>query len=191
MKNFILLLTFTLFSTSLLFSQEKPLRVGVEIGLPNVYGLNLEYVTPMLNSRLAPTIDFSYLNVPQENCETCDVDFTYLELGANYYFTKEGQGTYGHLSFGSMRLQAIDNHPFWGYAEGEGLINLLNAKIGVKSGNTIFFRLEIGYSLIISSELNDLEYTEYGGPQLPPLTRPIEEPRASGLTVGIGFGIAL
>ena len=197
MKKLLLLCIIPLFSTTLLFSQEKPIekpiRIGIELGAPNVYGLNFEYVTPMLNARLAPTIDFSYFNVPQDDCATCDVDFTYLELGANYYFKKAGKGTYGHISFGRMGLQATDNQPLFGYAEGNGVVNLLNAKIGAKIGNTIYFRLEIGYCSVISSDVNHLEYTEFGGdPQLIPLlTREIKLPSTGGIAFGIGFGIAL
>lgn len=39
-------------------AQEKPIRIGVKIGYPNALGGNLEYVTPLLGKKLAPSIEF-------------------------------------------------------------------------------------------------------------------------------------
>ena len=36
----------------------KPLRIGVKIGTPGVLTLNAEYVTPLLDNRIAPFIDY-------------------------------------------------------------------------------------------------------------------------------------
>ena len=70
-------------------AQEKPFRIGLKFGIPNIAGLNFEYVTPALNARLAPTLDFSRFSITAGDAKA---SFTYFELGGNYYFTKEGKG---------------------------------------------------------------------------------------------------
>ena len=67
MKNLILTFSLICFITlanvvnSNLFGQELPLRIGLKVGYPQVAGLNLEYVTPLLNKRLAADLDLSYI----------------------------------------------------------------------------------------------------------------------------------
>ena len=50
-KSLIFLCLFTI--STFAFSQEKPFRVGLKFGIPNIAGLNLEYVTPALDEKLA------------------------------------------------------------------------------------------------------------------------------------------
>ncbi len=40
----------------------RPFRIGAKVGFPNLIGGNIEYVTPLLNRRLAVSVDYSNLN---------------------------------------------------------------------------------------------------------------------------------
>jgi len=64
------------------FRKKKPIRIGLKFGIPNIVGLNFEYVTPALNARLAPTLDLSYFSLSSGDAK---VSFSYIELGGNYY----------------------------------------------------------------------------------------------------------
>ncbi len=55
------------FFTAIGLAQEKPLRIGLKFGVPNLAGLNVEYVTPLLDSKLAAAVDFSIISVETDN----------------------------------------------------------------------------------------------------------------------------
>ena len=94
MKKFSLLIITTILATFSSYSQDKPYRVGVSFGLPNLVGLNLEYVTPALNNKFAATLDYSSIKLKDEEI---DFNFSYFELGSNYYFGQKSKGLYGCL----------------------------------------------------------------------------------------------
>ena len=50
-------------------------------------GLNLEYVTPALN-KFAATLDYSSIKLKDEEI---DFNFSYFELGSNYYFGQKAK----------------------------------------------------------------------------------------------------
>ncbi|MEQ9216686.1 MAG: hypothetical protein RLO17_01500 [Cyclobacteriaceae bacterium] len=85
-------------------AQEKPFRIGIKFGVPNIVGLNAEYVTPILGGKLAPTADFSYFSLSAAGAK---VSFSYLEIGSNYYFMNQGKGLYGHVSYGILALKEL------------------------------------------------------------------------------------
>ncbi|MGB3589062.1 MAG: hypothetical protein WBA23_21120 [Tunicatimonas sp.] len=182
---------------------ERPVRIGLKVGLPNLVGLNVEYVTPWLGGRLAPTIDLTI--IPHRMEETVDstgatksfnLTITYWEAGLNYYFSKLGQGWYGNVSYGrlSMFVDALDFYDAvqptneW-VGKIDATINFLNFKVGGKLGKTIYFRPELGFAL--ASLQNGFNYTTI---DLNGNTEVVTE-EASGLLslipiINIGLGVA-
>lgn len=139
----------------------RPFRIGAKIGFPNLVGGNLEYVTPLLNNRLAVNLDYSMIKsswLEPSNEENYNVDnsdqlkLRYIETGINYYFFKPGKGLYGSVSYGMIRLDgtlADMQHSEDSQKTGTGLIdqrhNSFNVKIGAKWGGLLYFRPEVGY----------------------------------------------
>ena len=80
MKKLCLLLVAVLLTSLTSYSQDKPYRVGVAFGLPNLVGLNFEYVTPALNNKLAATLDYSSIKLKDGEI---DFNYSYFELGVN------------------------------------------------------------------------------------------------------------
>ena len=90
---------FSLLLNAVSYGQEKPVRIGLKFGIPNVAGLSFEYATPLLNNKLATAIDFSTISISAGETK---VSFSYIEAGGNYYFLNDGRGLYGNISFGRI-----------------------------------------------------------------------------------------
>lgn len=70
----------------------RPLRFGAKLGNPNLIGGNVEYVSPLLNNKLAVSFDYSILksdwlgleedssNEESGLIENSYIDFTYMGL---------------------------------------------------------------------------------------------------------------
>lgn len=169
MKNkfliFSIFTTFFLLSTPAILAQDisqeleekevikvRPFRVGVKLGFPNVIGGNLEYVTPLLGKKLAVNADYSMINSdwllkPEDMGEGSQqkLDYSYLDIGLNYYFFKPGKGLYGGISYSSIKAEATmpDSESVEYIKESHGSFNV---KLGAKLGGLFYFRPEIGYS---------------------------------------------
>ncbi|MGJ8592545.1 MAG: hypothetical protein ACSHXF_08350 [Aquaticitalea sp.] len=167
MKSIIkLILTITIISSSLQgMSQEtnvKPIRIGAKLGLPNLISLNLEYVVPVLDHRLAVTGDFSKIKsssilkiVGSDDDEDLDMSFTYYEGGLNYYIFKPGKGLYAGMSISNFKFNGVLFDHFDATTENEevyadGHIDYkqtsFNIKFGAKLGGLFYFRPEVGYA---------------------------------------------
>ena len=104
MKKCLIILLFLI--PSLIISQnndskEKEInraRIGLKFGLPNVAGLGIEYVTPLLKNRIAPYADFSYIPI-------ADVKGTFFEIGSNIYFSSKGRGGYLSAAYGNLSTE--------------------------------------------------------------------------------------
>lgn len=175
------------------FAQEKPVRVGIKVGVPNIVGLNAEYVTPALGKKLAASVDFSYFSLGVGDTE---VSLSYFELGGNYYFFKEGKGLYGNLSYGHLgtkleinNIQSENDPSKTGSASASLGVNLFNLKLGAKLGNTFYFRPEIGYAIASVADTIDVNVTYPDGTTE---TQSEEVPGivGGGLVVNIGIGFA-
>lgn len=84
----------------------RPIRIGGKIGIPNLIGGNLEYVTPLLNKKLGVSFDYSLLKSDwlglqnesedeeygNELVDDSKMDFNYIEGGLNYYFLNPDEG---------------------------------------------------------------------------------------------------
>lgn len=138
----------------------RPFRLGAKIGFPNVIGGNIEYVTPLLEKKLAVSIDYSkiksgWFEVEEEgninNSPDSQLDLSYLEGGINYYFFKPGRGLYGNLSYGIIKINGIVySESEDGLQNGSGSLDFsngsVNINVGAKLGGLFYFRPEVGYS---------------------------------------------
>ena len=131
----------------------RPYRIGLKIGTPMVLGLDLEYVTPLWNNRIAPSINFTTVGLKIDD-ET-KLEYTAFELGTNIYFNGrgDGRGFYGALSYQNINAklkqtdyESEDGRQFTGTATSKITYGGLNTKIGVKVGRKFYFRTELGYS---------------------------------------------
>jgi len=177
-----------------LSAQERPIRIGVKIGFPNAVGGHLEYVTPLLGERLAPSVEYTSLKLDSwMDPDQGKVD--YFGAGLNYYFGSEpGRGSYVHLGYGSFKGKFVSE----GYnsnasGDGTGTIdisnNSLNIRIGAKAGGLFYFRPEIGYMF---SSLPKIVETRVDYPDGSTTTEQEELPGilSSGLMLNIGIGFA-
>lgn len=181
----------------------RPYRIGIKIGTPMIVGLDLEYVTPLWNKRIAPFLDFTTIGL--EINEDANLNYTAFELGTNIYFNSrgDGRGFYGALSYQNMNAkleqtdyEAEDGRQFTGTATSKITYGGLNTKIGVKVGRTFYFRTELGYSFG-SIPTNILTTGTYNGEQVTDnqdIKEDIEDSgviSAGGMPLfNIGFGFA-
>ena len=195
MRN--LLLTFSLIGIMLLMhavnsnvsGQEQPIRIGLKIGYPQVVGLNLEYVTPLMNKRLAADLDFTYLPL---STNSATITYTNFGLFADYYFFKEGRGFYGGFGYSRMGFDVTKNVTFTSdntTQKGTANIGLnsLNLKIGGKYGGLFFFRWELGWSLAMNNPVFEVTAVNNGVTQNQSFSSPI---KGGGPIANIGFGFA-
>ena len=197
MKNIfkIICIAMTVFMSCIVVGQEKPFRVGVKIGYPNILGGNIEYVTPFLKKRLAPTVEYSSINA-DKLLDPDKAKFNYFQAGLNYYFLKEGKGLYGNLSYGILDAKltindiGADSDPNkTGSANLAISNNSVNVKIGAKWGKGFYFRPEVGYSfthldktVVVNVNFPDGS-TETQNETLPSIL-------TQGILFNIGFGMS-
>jgi len=150
-------------------SDINPLRIGLKVGVPTVFSINVEYVTPLLDNRVAFTIDYFPLTL-----STSDVEgkFKNFEIGSNVYLKNTGKGLYGGLSYFKFNTDArVSDVDFddGSYGTGKTTIefNTFNLKVGAKLGYAFYFRIELGYgfgqlpeTVVITSEDGSSSTTE-------------------------------
>lgn len=131
----------------------RPYRIGLKFGTPMVAGLDLEYVTPLWTSRVAPFIGFTSIGL--QITDDAKLNFSAFEIGSNIYFNGrgDGRGFYGSLAYQSINAtlkqqdyKAEDGKVYQGTATSKISFGGFNTKIGVKVGRTFYFRTELGYS---------------------------------------------
>jgi len=170
------------------FAQENPFRIGVKVGFPQVAGLNIEYVTPLLNKRLALDGDYSYIPL---NPSDATIKYTYYALYANYYFNHEGHGFYGGFGYSHIGLKVTKDVTFSDGTTQSGNadigINALNLKIGGKYGKMLYFRWELGGSLGLNSPAFEVVATKNGVTNTKSFSSPF---KGSGPLADIGFGFS-
>ncbi len=174
----------------------KRFSVGLKIGVPNIAGLSIEGVTPLLNNRIAPYVDFSDFDV--NDAET-EIGLSYTEFGTNIYFGNKGNGAYAGIGFGNLSTDLTFYENLDGGAQGKGTTDLdiksTNLKFGIKTGGRFYFRFEVGYGFTsnIPDEIT-VTLTEIDGSQTD--TDTFEIPTipglgTNGLLVGnFGFGLS-
>ena len=147
-------------NVDLLEEKVKRFSAGVKVGVPNIVGLSFEGVTPLLDNRLAAFADFSGFNVTNEETE---IDLSYSEFGANFYFGNKGKGFYAGLGAGKLSTNlTFTQQTDGGTATGStGLdIKATNFKLGVKTGGTIYFRFEVGFGISEVPETIDIRLSD-------------------------------
>lgn len=194
------LIALCLFTSTIAFSQENPFRIGVKIGFPNVIGGNIEYVTPLLENKLSVSVDYSGLKANSFLDEGDTGKFRYFEAGANYYFTKEGEGLYGGLSYGSFKidgtlsdLDSNDETKSGGSGVYDTSSSSINLLLGAKLGRRFYFRPEIGFAFSGFPETVSMDVTfPDGSRELQYVLEKGDLPSvlSSGLMFKIGFGVA-
>lgn len=125
----------------------NPLRIGLKVGVPTVFAINVEYVTPLLDNHVALAIDYFPLTLSTSDVEA---KFKNFEIGSNIYFKNTGKGLYGGFSYFKFNADAkVTDVDFddESYGTGETSIefNTFNLKVGAKLGNAFYFRIELGY----------------------------------------------
>lgn len=154
-------------------SELRPFRVGLKFGVPNLVSLELEYVTPLLNNRVAPFINFTGY---KHSVEKTTASLRTFEVGSNIYISKnnEGRGLYGAVSYQSVKASLDilnyspeNNNPgqtieYDGTSTASAAYTGINLKLGAKLGRKFFFRTELGYSfgslpdeIVVEGTLND------------------------------------
>lgn len=174
----------------------KRFSLGLKVGIPNIISLSSEIVTPWLENRIAPYADISAFGLKDN--ET-DIDLNNTEFGVNFYLGNRGKGFY--MAVGRANLSAnvtyFDTLENGIPAEGKSNIKIqtTNLKLGVKTGERIYFRFEFGYGLtadipetievlVKSEEGNQTQSNTYAFPTIPGVG-------TQGVLIGnFGFGIA-
>ena len=137
----------------------KRISIGIKLGIPNIAGGSSEIVLPILNNHFTPYIDYSSSNLPSGDTET---SFSLIEYGIKYYFGEKGYGLFASLGQSKLDANFIFKELFFsdntmsnlGSAKVPLELKTTNLKLGVKTGDTFFFRFEIGYGIgNIPSEL--------------------------------------
>ncbi len=172
----------------------KPLRFGVKIGVPSIITATGEYVTPLLNNRVALAVDYFAL---EREFDGTNIDYTNFEIGTNIYANPRGKGFYAGISYTSftsegtfVEVEFDDSDFFVGDGKADIAYNTFNVKAGLKLGRVFFFRFEVGYGFgdipqsVVVRSVND-----------PSLTTVEEIPDIPGLSdsgivfLNFGFGI--
>ena len=173
---------------SKVFGQENPFRIGVKVGFPQVAGLNLEYVTPLLNKRLGVDVDYSYIPLSPNQAT---IKYTDFALFLNYYFNHEGHGFYGGIGYSHIGLKVTKDVNFADGSTQSGNadigINALNIKIGGKYGKLLYFRWELGGSLALNTPVFAVVATSNGVTNTKSFNSPF---KGNGPIADIGFGFS-
>lgn len=192
----------------------KRFSIGIKVGAPNILGVSIEVVTPLLKNRIAPYIDYGQVNNFKSFISGFEIDpndkisFKYLEFGSNFYFRKYGKGLYAGIGFGNLSLGitrdnlSLSGNGYTGIGKASGNIkmNATNLKIGIKTGGRIYFRGELGSSFWKVPETIEIKgtftYTDPSGntqTESGTATEKVSEISGIGNVVpllNIGFGIS-
>jgi hypothetical protein len=140
-------------------SEIKRFRISIDIGFPNLAGLNGEYIIPSPSNHFSINSDISYLPNIIPNTKTI---LKYYSIGSNYYFGKNAKGLYLGLGAGKLPIKTtqIEGND----ADISVNFSMLNSKIGLKIGSNAFFKLELGYSMVFYDidEANEYLNKTYG-----------------------------
>ena len=177
-------------------SRLQPIRIGVKIGFPNAVGGHLEYVTPLLGKRLAPSIEYTSLKL-DNYLDPDRATIKYFEAGFNYYFGKRpGRGVYAHLGYGNFKGKLVSEY-YDSFDTGEEASTdtyeidqgSINIRIGTKAGGLFYFRPEIGYMFTPFSKTIDVLVNRSDGSS-EVQTEEMPGILASGLMFNFGIGFA-
>ena len=158
-KLIILLMTFPILGFSQFYKEKKSdsvednslkrFSVGVKFGLPYMAVLGAQYTLPFFNNHFAPYFDYSQYSYEKNNE---DAQFRFSEFGISYFFNQIGKGLYAGLSYSNLSYDVkftnviLENGSI-GYGSEKVDMRTTNLRIGLKTGGTFYFRIEMGYGL--------------------------------------------
>ena len=127
----------------------KRFSVGVKFGLPYMAVLSAQYTLPFFNNHFAPYFDYSQYSYEKNNE---DAQFRFSEFGISYFFNQIGKGLYAGLSYSNLSYNVkftnvILENGSKGYGSEKIDMRTTNLRIGLKTGGTFYFRIEMGYGL--------------------------------------------
>ncbi|RKY56312.1 MAG: hypothetical protein DRP89_01600 [Candidatus Neomarinimicrobiota bacterium] len=188
---------------------EKPIRLELKLGTPNLFGFSGEYLLPELgipaiDKTLAPYFDFSKFTLGLD--PTVDLGFTYFGFGAKYYLDQyidlfelpdKMYGTYTGLGFGRLSITLTDEG--WddyyhgeGKSEGSVGLNMLQFKIGKRwIWGPITLCIESGYSLGKIDEKIEVEVEYEDGYKETETEDTSDIPIGGGIIGALSIGLAL
>ena len=125
----------------------KRFSLGLKIGTPNMIGGAIQYVLPFANNHFAPYANYSGYDIEIENTQ---INLNYSEFGAKYFFKSTGKGLYTAIGISSFSSSlAYTDVSLSGGLTGDGSVDLnidtTIVKLGLKTGGTLYFSLELGY----------------------------------------------
>ena len=158
-KLIIILMTFPIVGFSQFYKEKKSdidednslkrFSVGVKFGLPYMAVLGAQYTLPFFNNHFAPYFDYSQYSYEKNNE---DAQFRFSEFGISYFFNQIGKGLYTGLSYSNLSYDVkftnvILENGSKGYGSEKIDMRTTNLRIGLKTGGTFYFRIEMGYGL--------------------------------------------
>ena len=176
----------------------KRFSVGVKFGLPYMAVLGAQYTLPFFNNHFAPYFDYSQYSYEKNNE---DAQFRFSEFGISYFFNQIGKGLYTGLSYSNLSYDVkftnvILENGSKGYGSEKIDMRTTNLRIGLKTGGTFYFRIEMGYGLgDIPKKLSfkaidnfDPKYSQIVTKEIPKISGTLEREMLIGnIGVGISF----
>ena len=176
----------------------KRFSVGVKFGLPYMAVLGAQYTLPFFNNHFAPYFDYSQYSYEKNNE---DAQFRFSEFGISYFFNQIGKGLYAGLSYSNLSYDVkftnvILENGSKGYGSEKIDMRTTNLRIGLKTGGTFYFRIEMGYGLgDIPKKLSfkaidnfDPKYSQIVSKEIPKISGTSEREMLIGnIGVGISF----
>ena len=176
----------------------KRFSVGVKFGLPYMAVLSAQYTLPFFNNHFAPYFDYSQYSYEKNNE---DAQFRFSEFGISYFFNQIGKGLYTGLSYSNLSYDVkftnvILENGSKGYGSEKIDMRTTNLRIGLKTGGTFYFRIEMGYGLgDIPKKLSfkaidnfDPKYSQIVTKEIPKISGTSEREMLIGnIGVGISF----
>lgn len=207
-KLIIILMTFPIVGFSQFYKEKKSdidednslkrFSVGVKFGLPYMAVLSAQYTLPFFNNHFAPYFDYSQYSYEKNNE---DAQFRFSEFGISYFFNQIGKGLYAGLSYSNLSYDVkftnvILENGSKGYGSEKIDMRTTNLRIGLKTGGTFYFRIEMGYGLgDIPKKLSfkaidnfDPKYSQIVTKEIPKISGTSEREMLIGnIGVGISF----
>lgn len=112
-------------------------RIGFKFLIPNIVGLNAEFIPPILANRLGIAADYSYIPATIYDKSLKGISYNYFALNSNIYLgnSKEAKGVYIGLVYhklsGRIGNESVDA---FGYG----------ATFGIKTKGPVYFNFEMG-----------------------------------------------
>ena len=147
------------------FAQDYIFRAGLKIGWPQVAGLNIEYVAPLLNKKLSVDLDVTYLPITLNgNIENLigirpyinrinsylnnnnsningNLNYTNITIGFDYHFLNRIHGLYAGMGLNFMNIEVTGSETATKNISGFGTIDALITANAIKEINSFFIKI--------------------------------------------------